>query len=155
MCSILPTWCFDSTLDRCVDAWKRAGHIGWRVACSRPRGTAVVGSPYSSRHSELATGPSIRLAGEELFKLRIPEILGKSFLAHAPSGGKRGWVRLPIRWTVERTFAWLTKCRRLSIDREKSTLSAKAMIYLAMIHMMLNRLSPQEHQQEFQYHNVA
>jgi putative transposase len=67
----------------------------------------------------------------------------------------QGWVTLPIRWTVERTFAWLTKCRRLSIDREKSTLSAKAMIYLAMIHMMLNRLSPQEHQQEFQYHNVA
>ena len=25
-----------------------------------------------------------------------------------------GWVLLPIRWTVERTFAWLGKCRRLS-----------------------------------------
>ncbi len=91
MCSVLPTWCFDSTLDRCVDAWKLAGRIGWRVACSRPRGTAVVGSPYSSRPSELVTGPRIRLAGEELFKLRIPEILGKSFLARAPSGGE-AWV---------------------------------------------------------------
>jgi putative transposase len=67
----------------------------------------------------------------------------------------QGWVTLPIRWTVERTFAWLTKCRRLTVDREKSTLSAKAMIYLAMIQMMLNRLSPQENQQEFQYQNVA
>ena len=28
--------------------------------------------------------------------------------------GQRGWVKLPIRWTVERTFAWLGRCRRLS-----------------------------------------
>src|SRR5271165_2230351 len=53
-----------------------------------------------------------------------------------------GWVTLPIRWTVERTFAWLDKYRRLSIDREKSILSAEAMIRLAMIHLMLNRLCP-------------
>src|SRR5438045_2714849 len=29
--------------------------------------------------------------------------------------GAGGWVRLPIRWTVERTFAWLGRCRRLSL----------------------------------------
>src|SRR5204862_5690196 len=56
--------------------------------------------------------------------------------------GAEGWVKLPIRWTVERTFAWLGKCRRLSVDREKSTRSAEAMIRLAMIHLMLNRLCP-------------
>jgi putative transposase len=60
-----------------------------------------------------------------------------------------GWVKLPIRWMVERTFAWLTKCRRLSVDREKSTRSAEALIRLAMIHLMLNRLCPKEDQQEF------
>lgn len=69
--------------------------------------------------------------------------------------GAQGWVRLPIRWTVERTFAWLTKCRRLSVDREKSTRSSEAMIRLAMIHMMLNRLSPKEDQYEFQYRNTG
>ena len=66
-----------------------------------------------------------------------------------------GWVVLPIRWTVERTFAWLNKCRRLSVDREKSILSAEAMIRLAMIHLMLNRLCANEDQQEFQYRKAA
>ena len=69
--------------------------------------------------------------------------------------GARGWVKLPIRWTVERTFAWLVKCRRLSVDREKSTRSAEAMIRLAMIHLMLNRLCPKEDQHEFQYHKAS
>src|ERR1700683_4297626 len=69
--------------------------------------------------------------------------------------GVQGWVRLPIRWTVERTFAWLSKCRRLSVDREKSIRSAEAMIRLAMIHLMLNRLCPKDDQQEFQYRNTG
>jgi putative transposase len=68
---------------------------------------------------------------------------------------KEGWVKLPIRWTVERTFAWISTCRRLTVDREKSTRSAEAMIRLAMIHLMLNRLCPNEDQQEFQYRQVA
>jgi transposase len=69
--------------------------------------------------------------------------------------GAVGWVLLPIRWTVERTFAWLGTCRRLSVDREKSTLSAEAMIRLAMIHLMLNRLCPKDHQQEFRYRKTG
>jgi putative transposase len=69
--------------------------------------------------------------------------------------GKRGWVKLPVRWTVERTFAWLSKCRRLSVDREKSTRSAEAMIRLAMIHLTLNRLCPKQGQAEFHYREAA
>jgi putative transposase len=66
-----------------------------------------------------------------------------------------GWVRLPIRWTVERTFAWLGKCRRLSKDRERSVLSSEAFVKLAMIHLMLNRLEPKEQDAEFAYRNAA
>jgi putative transposase len=66
-----------------------------------------------------------------------------------------GWVRLPIRWTVERTFAWLGKCRRLSKDRERSVLSAAAFVKLAMIHLMLNRLEPKLTDAEFHYQRAA
>jgi len=69
--------------------------------------------------------------------------------------GARGWVKLPIRWMVERTCAWLGKCRRLSVDREQSTRSAEAMIRLAMIHLMLNRLCPNNEEAEFRYRDAA
>ncbi len=69
--------------------------------------------------------------------------------------GAQGWVRLPIRWTVERTFAWLGKYRRLTADREKSPRSAEAMIRLAMIHLMLNRLDPKEEDAEFLYREAV
>ncbi len=69
--------------------------------------------------------------------------------------GSEGWVRLPIRWTVERTFAWLGKCRRLSKDRERSVRSSEAFVKLAMIHLMLNRLHPKESDADFHYRLVA
>jgi putative transposase len=69
--------------------------------------------------------------------------------------GAEGWVKLPIRWTVERTFAWLGKCRRLSKDRERSVLSSEAFIKLAMIHLMLNRLEPKGTDAEFHYRPAA
>lgn len=69
--------------------------------------------------------------------------------------GAQGWVKLPIRWTVERTFAWLGKCRRLTKDREKGVMSSEAFVKLAMIHLMLNRLQPKSADAEFQYREVA
>jgi transposase len=69
--------------------------------------------------------------------------------------GAKGFVLLPKRWVVERTFAWLKRYRRLSVDRERSTLSCEAMIRLAMIHLMLNRLCPTEEEPAFHYRMAA
>jgi putative transposase len=68
--------------------------------------------------------------------------------------GKKGWVRLPIRWTVERTFAWLGRCRRLSKDRERSVRSSESFVKLAMIQVMLHRLHP-SNDPAFRYRKVA
>jgi putative transposase len=53
-----------------------------------------------------------------------------------------GFHVLPKRWVVERTFAWLGRYRRLSKDYEQKVHSSETMIYLAMISLMLRRLSP-------------
>jgi putative transposase len=66
-----------------------------------------------------------------------------------------GWVVLPIRWTAERTFAWLGRCRRLTVDRERSTLSSESFVKLAMIHLMLHRLEPSNMDAEFRYRPAA
>jgi putative transposase len=52
-----------------------------------------------------------------------------------------GFSVLPKRWIVERTFAWLSRCRRLSKDYEYLTETSKAMIQVAMISLMLRRLA--------------
>jgi len=55
-----------------------------------------------------------------------------------------GFVVLPKRWIVERTFAWLKKYRRHSKDYERNPKSSVAMIYIAMTKNMLNMLENKE-----------
>ena len=55
--------------------------------------------------------------------------------------GQRGFAVIPRRWTVERTFAWLLRNRRLSKDYEELAETTEAWVYLAMIRLMLRRLT--------------
>jgi putative transposase len=53
----------------------------------------------------------------------------------------KGFVVLPRRWVVERTFGWLGRYRRLSKDFEHQPRSSEAMVYAASIHRMLRLLA--------------
>jgi len=56
--------------------------------------------------------------------------------------GSVGYVKLPRRWVVERTFAWLGRYRRNSRDYERFPESSEAMIKVSSIHRMLKLLKP-------------
>jgi transposase len=51
-----------------------------------------------------------------------------------------GFVVLPKRWIVERTIAWLNRCRRLAKDFENHIRTATAFVQLASIRLMLRKL---------------
>ncbi len=55
---------------------------------------------------------------------------------------QKGFVVLPRRWVVERTFGWLGRYRRLSKDYEQRPASEEAIILIAMITLMVHRLEP-------------
>jgi transposase len=56
------------------------------------------------------------------------------------SDREKGFVVLPRRWVVERTLAWLNRCRRLAKDLENLNVKARAFLLLASIRLMVRRL---------------
>lgn len=54
--------------------------------------------------------------------------------------GSVGFVLLPKRWVVERTFGWFGKYRRLAKDYETHAWMSETTLYAAMIHRMVRRL---------------
>lgn len=71
-------------------------------------------------------------------------------IVRRPKGAK-GFVLLPKRWVVERTFSWLGRWRRMSRDYEHLTESSESMVRIASIGCMLRRLSPTNNQAPFKY----
>jgi putative transposase len=55
--------------------------------------------------------------------------------------GAKGFVLLPRRWVVERTFGWLNLYRALSKDYEVLPRNSEAVVYTTMIHIMVRRLA--------------
>jgi len=79
------------------------------------------------------SGPKLRSAlGERDCRIRI-EVVGKI--------ADSGFEVLPRRWVVERTFAWLNRCRRLSKDVERTVASAVAWLRVAAIRLLSRRLA--------------
>ena len=69
-------------------------------------------------------------------------LLGLALIIVRRIPGGTGFVVLPRRWVVERTLGWLGRWRRLSKDYEELPEVSEAMITMAMIRLMLQRLAP-------------
>src|SRR5450631_2235159 len=78
-------------------------------------------------------GPLFRRAVTKILAQVNVEIVKRS--DHA-----KGFVVLPRRWVVERTFAWLGRCRRLAKDWENLNRKALGFLRLASIRLMLRKL---------------
>ena len=68
-------------------------------------------------------------------------LLGITLIVVGRIPGIKGFVVLPRRWVVERTFGWLGRWRRLSKDYEHLPEVSRAMVTLAMIRLMLHRVA--------------
>lgn len=78
-------------------------------------------------------GPKLKGRLEKVGKFTL-EIVKRS--DHA-----EGFEVTPRRWVVERTFAWLGRCRRLAKDFEKTIASSEAWIYIANIRFLTRRIA--------------
>jgi transposase len=78
-------------------------------------------------------GPKFRATQKKILPLLVTEIVKRSDQA-------QGFEVIPRRWVVERTFAWLGRCRRLAKDFENLTRNALAFIRLASIRLMVRKL---------------
>jgi putative transposase len=67
-------------------------------------------------------------------------LLGLTLIIVRRIAGTTGFVIIPRRWVVERTLGWLGRWRRLSKDYEELPEVSEAMVTLAAIRMMLQRL---------------
>jgi transposase len=78
-------------------------------------------------------GPAFSAAVKKILAQVNIEIVKRSDRA-------KRFVVLPRRWVVERTFAWLGRCRRLAKDWENLNRRALAFLRLASIRLMLRKL---------------
>ena len=73
------------------------------------------------------------------WRLEVPRHRDRQLWPYGLEEKPRGFLVLPRRWVVERTFAWLGLSRRFSKDYERLPETAEAMIYGAMSRLMLRR----------------
>ena len=78
-------------------------------------------------------GPVFRKALAKVLPRLILEVITRSDQV-------KGFAVLPKRWIVERTIAWLNRCRRFAKDFENLTRHALAFIHLASLRLMLRKL---------------
>ncbi|MFM7148762.1 MAG: IS5 family transposase [Gemmataceae bacterium] len=114
------------------------------VTAANEQDRAVVGTLV--KQVQEVTDQSVKLAyvdqgytGESAASQAREEGIQLEVVKHTEA--KRGFVLLPRRWVVERTFAWLTRFRRLARDYERLATTLKGWHWLAFLSILLSRLS--------------
>lgn len=118
------------------DAFEAVGQLLWRLCL---KGWSLLKVIWADGMYEGSAIMWANVIGGWMLRIvrRRPDLT-----AEAEAKNVGGFVPLPKRWVVERTFAWLGRYRRMSKDYEFLTDSSETMIYLAMTNLMLHRLSP-------------
>src|SRR6202043_3457167 len=105
-------------------------HLTWVIAPSQIYTTSNSVSEYPDRKSTRLNSSHVRISYAVFcLKKKVKR-----------SDRAKGFVPLPKRWIVERTIAWLNRCRRLAKDWENLNRSALAFLKLASIRLMLRKL---------------
>ncbi len=101
---------------------------------------ALVGAAFPTLRLIWADGAYTGGWADALQRLHGVTVVGVQRLA-----AQVGFVLLPRRWVVERTFAWLGRNRRLAKDYEELPECSETWIYLASIRLLLTRLPAYAH----------
>jgi transposase len=137
-------WSCDGTLDRIHHAL----YVACREQAEREASptAAIIDSP-SVKTAEKGGHPFLQtLFADAGYQGRQFHDALKKILPHLRtqivkrSDQAKGFVVLPKRWIVERTLAWLNRCRRLTKDWENLNRTALAFLRLASIRLMLRKL---------------
>jgi transposase len=123
----------------------------------------AVAAPHVLKHLELATSPRLEVIWAD--SKSHTHGLNEWIATESPGNwrlevvqrpeGRMGCVLVPKRWGVERTLAWLGRCRRHSKDYEHRTDSSESMIRISAMHLMLKRLKPSNVYRPFRYRDAA
>ena len=88
-------------------------------------------------------GDKLKTALTEIGDWTIEVIKRSDHVKPVPSKVEGGFVVLPRRWVVERSFAWLNRNRRLAKDFENTIASATAWLFMASVQMLARRIARQ------------
>ena len=159
---------FDSrTIQSTPESGPRAGYDGYKrrrgskvhmavdtmghlLACTSPPPTSRTGtrSPSLSEAVQQVTGESVELAYvDQGYTGDDPDGDAASYGIHLEvvklPEAKKGFVLLPRRWVVERSFGWMARFRRLARDYERLASTLEGLHYVAFSFLMLHRAAPQ------------
>jgi putative transposase len=81
------------------------------------------------------------LQAERGWRVEVPKHRDRHLWRYGLEDKPKGFQVIPRRWVVERTFAWLSRSRRLARDYERLPETGEAMIHAAMSRIMLRRIA--------------